>query len=855
MVIPASLPRSSGPAPWPLALRFALRELRAGAQGFAVFLACLALGVFAIAGIGSVSRALTDGLDREGRSINGGDIAFSLITREATPAETRFVDAEGRTSTTATLRGMARTEGGRSALVEIKAVDAAYPLAGEARLAGGGPLQAAIAPRDGVARAVADLSLFVQLGLKPGDRITIGTLPVIVADTLASEPDKIAGGVGYGPRVMMPVEALRRTGLIQPGSLVRWRYRIALPPDVLPDEVKARADRDFAQSGWDIRTRDDASPELKRNIERFTMFLTLVGLTALLVGGVGVANAVRAFVERKRGTVATLKTLGAPGATVVGIYLTQTMVLALLGIAIGLAAGAALPFLLAWSVGDLLPLPIEPAFYPRETVLALAYGLLTAFAFSLWPLGRAHDVPVSALFREGVEPGREIPRRRYLVLAGIATATLVGLAILFASDRRIALVYIGAAIGAFVLLRLVAAGLMALARRLPRPRSTELRLALANIHRPGALTPSVVLSLGLGLCLLVALSLIDGNITRQLTSALPDRAPSFFFLDIRDKDGPGFDAFIRDKVPGGTLERVPMLRGRIVSMNGVPVEKITPPSDIAWVLNGDRGITFADEMPAGSKLVTGAWWPKNYAGKPLVSIEDGVARGFGLQLGDPMVVNVLGRNIEATIGAVRKVEWENLGINFVMVFSPNTFKGAPVTNLATLTFPGGSTPDREIAFLSEVTGAFPTVTSVRVKEALDQISALVSQLALGIRGAASIALIASVLVLAGALAAGHRARLYDAVVLKVLGATRRRLLFAFVLEYGILGLATAIFGVIAGTAAAWLIVATMMDFSFVFLPGTALLAAFGAMAVTIVLGLAGTWRILGQKPASQLRTL
>lgn len=835
----------------PVPLRFALRELRAGTRGFAVFLACLALGVMAIAGVGSVSRALSEGLVHEGRAINGGDLAFSLISREASAEQLAFFRAEGTVSTVATLRAMARTPDGRSALVEIKAVDGRYPLAGEAVLETGASLQQALAGRS----AVGDLALFARLDLKAGDSLAVGTGTSMLAGVLTGEPDKLAGGLGYGPRLMMSIDTLRATGLIQPGSLIRWHYRIALPGDAPPKAVADRADAAFPEAGWEVRTRDDASPDLRRNIDRFTMFLTLVGLTSLLVGGVGVANAVRAFVDRKRETVATLKTLGAPGATVVSIYLAQTMILALGGIAIGLAVGAFLPFALAWTVGPFLPLPIEPALYPRELALALAYGLLTAFTFSLWPLGRAHDVPVSALFREGIDRIRRLPRRRYLVLAGLSALLLVGLAVGFASDPRIALFYVAAAIAAFALLRGVAALMMAVARRLPRPRSTELRLALANIHRPGALTPSVVLSLGLGLCLLVALALIDGNIRRQISASLPEKAPSFFFVDIRDAETGAFDAFVKAQAPGGTLSRVPMLRGRIVSARGVPAEELKPPSSIAWVLNGDRGITFSDSVPTGSQVVAGAWWPPGYAGRPLVSIEEGIATGLGLRVGDPMVVNVLGRNIEATIGAIRKLEWETLGLNFVMVFSPSTFRGAPVSHLATLSFPGGSTVASEIALLKAMAAAFPTVTTVRVKDALDAFGKLAGQLALGIRGAAAIALVASVLVLAGALAAGHSARLYDAVILKVLGATRRRLLFAFLLEYGLLGLATAVFGVLAGTIAAWIVVTRMMDFTFVFLPLTALAAAFGAMILTIVFGIAGTWRILGQKPAGHLRNL
>lgn len=842
----------------PIHLRFALRELRAGVTGFAVFLACLALGVMAIAGVGSVSRSLSEGLTREGRAINGGDLAFSLIPREMGAEERAYVDGLGRTSTVATLRAMARTADGRSTLVEIKAVDSTYPLVGAAKLGNGGDLQAALAGTDGGFAAVADQTLFGRLDLKPGDTLTIGTGTVRLADTLLSEPDKLAGGLGFGPRLMMSIDALRATGLIQPGSLIRWHTRVVLPdgtPDAELKTVETAANARFPQAGWEIRSRLEASPSLERNIERFTMFLTLVGLTALLVGGVGVANAVRAFVERKRDTIATLKTLGAPGSTVFSLYLTQTMVLGLAGIAIGLALGAALPFILAATIGSLLPLPIEPSLYPRELGLALAYGLLTALAFAIWPLGRAHDVPVSALFRDAVDPGRLWPRWRYLAMGLAAAGALIGLAVLFAFDRRIALIYIGAALGAFVLLRIVAWGVMAIARRLPRPRSTELRLAIANIHRPGALTPSVVLSLGLGLCLLVALTLIDGNISRQLTASLPERAPSFFFVDIQDAEKDRFDTFVRAQAPGGKLERVPMLRGRIISIKGVPSDQIVAPPDIAWILNGDRGITYAEKIPDGSQLVAGEWWPADYAGPPLVSIEEEVATGFDLKIGDPISVNVLGRNIDARIGAIRKLEWESLGINFVLVFSPNTFKGAPVTHLATVTFPAGTPTETELSLLKEAAKAFPTVTTVRVKDALDAINGLVAQLALGIRGAASIALVASVLVLAGALAAGHRGRVYDAVVLKTLGATRWRLLTAFVLEYGLLGLATAVFGVLAGTAAAWIIVTEVMELKFVFLPGAAIAAAFGAMAITIVFGLLGTWRILGQKPAAYLRNL
>jgi putative ABC transport system permease protein len=619
--------------------------------------------------------------------------------------------------------------------------------------------------------------------------------------------------------------------------------------------VTAAAQAQLPEAGWEVRSRANASPSLERNVERFTQYLTLVGLTALLVGGVGVANAVKGHLDRRREVIATLKALGATGARVFGIYLTQVLVLAGLGALPGLAIGAALPFLIAWTFGAVLPLPIAPALHPGELALALLYGLLTAAAFALWPLGRAHDVPVSALFRDEVASDLRWPRRRYIVATVLLGCTLAMLAVELAYDRRIAAMFVAAAAAVFVLLRLVAALIILTARRLPRPRSPIVRLAIANIHRPGALAPSVVLSLGLGLAVLVTVIAVDSNLRRQFLAALPDKAPSFYFVDIPAADAETFDAFIRARVPRGALERVPMLRGRIVAANGVPAEDLRPPPDVTWALQSDRGITYGDKIPAGSRLVEGEWWQPHYQGPPLVSFEKRIADGLGLKLGDAVTVNVLGRNLTATVANLRAVEWQNLGINFVMVFSPATFRGAPHSHIATLTYPGGSTTDEEIALLRAVADAFPTVTILRVRDALDAVGQIVSNLALAIRGASVLTLLVAVLVLGGALAAGHRHRVYDAVILKTVGATRMRLLSAYALEYLALGLATAVFGIAAGSAAAAFVIVRVMNLSFAWPPGPLLAAATGAVAATVVLGLIGTFTALGQKPAAVLRNL
>lgn len=840
-----------------LSLKLALRELRGGLSGFRVFVACLALGVASIAGVGSISQGLKDGLAREGRVILGGDASFSLVHREASADELSFLSSRGTVATVATMRAMARTQAGAAALTELKAVDSAYPLAGAVQTTPQTPLVDLLAARDGIFGAVADPALLARLEVKTGDTIQVGNISLQVRGELVKEPDALSDGIDFGPRLFVSRDALLQSGLLDPGSLVRWTYRVALaePSDAAVAALTNDAKAAFPEAGWRVRTRDTASDRLEQNIGRFSQFLTLVGLTALLVGGVGVANAVGAYVEKRRETIATLKCLGAPGSRIFQIYLTQILAISLIGIVLGLLLGAALPFIVKWGFGAIIPLPFIANVQIEQLALAAVFGVLIALVFALWPIGRAHDLPVSALFRDHLADAKlRWPRRRYTILTAISLATLVALMVATAAEKDVALIFVAAAAAIFALLRAVALGIMAIARRLPRPRSTELRLALANVYRPGALTPSVVLSLGIGLALLVTVILIDSSIRNQLTAAIPARAPSFFFVDIPNAEAPRFDAYLKEKAPGATVEQVPMLRGRVTALRGKSAEGY-PAGDAAWVLRGDRGLTHSPTIPEGSEIVEGQWWAPDHSGENLVSFEEENARHLGLSIGDEISVNVLGRDITAKIANFRRVEWESLGINFVMVFSPNTFAGAPYQYLATLAFPDGGDVSRETALLRDVAQTFPSIIAVRVKDALDTINDLAQDLALAVRSASGVTLLASVLVLGGALAAGHRYRVYDAMIMKVLGASRRRVIGAFAVEYLMIGFAAALFGLIAGALAAFVVVTQVMDMEFYLDWAGALLAAVLALLLTVILGLIGTYRLTGLKPAPVLRDL
>ncbi|MEP7452593.1 ABC transporter permease [Phyllobacterium sp. SB3] len=847
----------SGPS-LKLALRFALREMRGGLSGFYIFLACIALGVAAIGGVNSVANSVTSGISTQGQSILGGDMRFQLNQREVTPEERAFLDSKGMVAVSANMRSMARlSDGSDQSLVEVKAVDNAYPLNGALETSPPLDHQALFAEKAGVyGAAVAEIFL-ERLHLKLGDRILLGSAKFEVRSVIVNEPDALSDGFGFAPRFMVSLEGLNAAGLVQPGSLVDHSYKIALPAgagEQVITAIRDEAQEKFPQAGWTIRSRTNAAPSLSANIERFSQFLTLVGLTALVVGGVGVANAVRSYLDGKRGVIATFKSLGAPGWFVIAVYLFQIVILAIAGILIGLIAAAAIPYLAAYALQNVLPIAGSGGFYPGALLWAALFGLLTTLAFAILPLGRARDVPATALFREQGFDQRGWPKPVYIGAAVLLIGALCLLAIYFAYDRRIAIVFVGAVAVSFVILRAVSVLVQWLARRAPRVSSTALRLAIGNIHRPGALTPSVVLSLGLGLTLLVSLALIDGSLRQQLAGNLPEKAPNFFFVDIQSREIDQFKDVLQKSAPNGKIVSAPMLRGRIVAFNGTDITKMTIPPEGAWVLRGDRGITYAKNVPENSTLTEGSWWPADYTGEPLVSFSAEEGRNLGLKIGDTVTVNVLGRNMTTRIANFREVQWESLAINFVMVFSPNTFAGAPHAWLATLTDPTATTAE-EANVMREVTSAYPAVTSVRVKDAITIANELVGQLAVAIRAAASVALIASILVLGGALAAGNRARIHDAVVLKTLGATRRTLIKAFTLEYVLLGLSTAVFALLAGGLAAWYVIVRVMTLPASFQPEVAVMTVAVALILTVGFGLAGTWRILGQKAAPVLRTL
>ncbi|MFZ4808980.1 MAG: ABC transporter permease [Hyphomicrobiaceae bacterium] len=840
----------------PLPLALAWRELRGGLGGFYVFIACVALGVTVIAAVGALSDGLRAGFERQGERILGGDVTLARVHKRAEPAELTWLAARGRLSETATLRAMARTKDGQDqTLVELKPVDRAYPLAGAITLRGGATLDATV--RGGLGAAVEPI-LLDRLNIKIGDTIRLGELELPVTAVIESEPDSISDRMTFGPRIMVSHETMEKTGLVQPGTLIRWRYAIKLQ-DAGVGAAALTAFRDqlskgLPESGFVVADRRDPSPRVTQTLDRLRQFLTLIGLTALMVGGVGVANAVATFIDRRRKVIATMKSLGATGRMIFAVFLSQVLLIAGLGVAIGLVLGNLVPIVLDALYGSALPVRAELTFSLRTVTAAALYGFLVAFVFTLWPLGRAGVVRAGVLFRDEVSADRALPPRAVIVASVVAGLALVAFAVLSSESDKLAFYFCLGLVAIFAVFLGLGWLVTRLARRAPRSRMPEWSLAIGNIGGPEGLTRSVVLSLGVGLSLLVAVALAHAAMVEELSARLPKQSPNYFVLDITRKDEATFDAAVKKVVPEAIVHKAPMLRGRIVRIKDQPVDQIKLPPEAQWVLNGDRGLTYADAVPQGSKLVAGDWWAADYAGEPLVSFETELAKHLRLGIGDTITVNVLGRNVTARIANLREVQWESLAINFVMVFSPNTLRSAPHNLLATVTFPADTPIAVEAQVAREMGQVLPAVTAIRVKDALDAFNAVFAKVMVAVRAAAAVTLIAGALVLAGALATAQRRRIQQAVILKVVGATRRRILLTHAIEYGLLAGATALFAVLLGSLAAWIVVTRVMELDFVF-SFSAVAQALGiAISLVMLFGGVGTWQVLKSPAVPYLRS-
>jgi putative ABC transport system permease protein len=837
-----------------IAARLARRELRGGLRGFRIFLACLALGVAAIAAIGTVRQSIEEGLAQEGAALLGGDAEMEFTYRFATEDERAWMDGVAVSVSEVTdFRSLAvvdRDGATERALTQVKSVDSLYPLIGQISLNPNQSLETALASQNGVPGAVMEQVLADRLALSSGDVFKLGTQDFRLNGVITNEPDSAGGGFGLGPRTLVYTDDLANSSLLGAGTLFSTKYRLKLPEGTDLATLEAEAEALFRDSGMRWTDARNGAPGVSTFVNRIGAFLILVGLSGLAVGGVGVSAAVRAYLAGKTGVIATLKTLGADRRTIFLTYFFQIGVLTLFGIALGLALGAALPLLFAPIISNSLPVPAVFDLHWEPLAEAAIYGCLAALIFTLWPLARTNDIKAASLFRDAMQAGRLLPRTGYLAVITLLVIGLLGVAILFSGTVRLTLWTAGGIILSLGFLAITALVLAALARRMTRLGLTRgrpsLRLALGAIGGPRQETMSVVLSLGLGLAVLASVGQIDGNLRNAISQDLPEVAPSYFFVDIQNDQLPGFMARLDTDQDVSRVETAPMLRGIITQINGQPARDVAGDH---WVLSGDRGVTYSAAKPENTTLTAGAWWEEDYTGPPQISFAAEEAAEMGLKLGDTLTVNILGRDITGTIASFREVDFSNAGIGFILTMNPSALAGAPHTHIATVYAAERS----EAAILRDLASAYPNITAIRVRDAIDRVASVLSGIAAATSYGAAATLVTGFLVLIGAAAAGQSARIYEAAVLKTLGATRSRILMSFALRSLLLGTSAGLVALAAGIGGGWAVSRFIMETDFSVIWPSALAIIAGGAAATLVAGLLFALRPLAASPAQVLR--
>ncbi|PCI48464.1 MAG: glycosyl transferase family 1 [Alphaproteobacteria bacterium] len=831
------------------ALSFAFRESRAALKNFKIFMASLFLGTAIIAGVGSVTANIFDSISHDGRILLGGDVEISQIQKRLTKAEKTYLAGGGALSEVATLRSMAHVEND-SSLVDLKAVDGAYPLYGELSLRYGKYTSDTLSEKQGNWGIVLSDALASRLELAVGDKVTLGVMAYEVRDIIKKEPDANNQGFQLAPGATIALDSLFENTLVKPGSLVRYYNRIKLNQSVRYKNFKDNIKKKFPDQGWRVRDSSSGGAGLRRFVSRMGQFMALVGLTALLVGGVGISNAIRSYLDGKRDTIATYKILGGTGRVILLTYLAQILIIASAAILLGLITGALLPMAGGELLKDSLPVDLNMSIYPKPLILAAFYSFLVAMIFTLWPLGKAVQVPAARLFRQTISRRRTVSQSLSYILVISSLAILLISTIIYMSEfRRLTAVTLGAAFVAFLILSAASALVKKIAKSLPRPKNPILHIALGNLYRPGNSTSSIVLSLGLGLILFTAIALIENNLLRGINDQVKGEAPSFFFIDIQKDRHDDFTGYLAGREGVVSYRTVPNLRGRITHIKSIDSNKAQVKEDGKWILRGDKGITFSPALPADNIITAGEWWPKNYDGPSQVSISQQMADSMDLGIGDEISVNILGRAFTLPISSIRRFSWGTFGINYVMMVDPVTLKDAPYTYVATVK----TRPEDEQVIYRELYQNFPGISIVRMKELLENALALLMKISGAIDVMAAITIISGVLVLAGAIAAGHKARIYDAAVLKVVGATRRDILTAYIIEFILLGILTGVIAIILGSLAAYSVIKHLMEMSWQFSFVIPLSTVGTSIVVTLAFGMVSIWLAMSARPSKVLR--
>ncbi|MBL1146784.1 MAG: FtsX-like permease family protein [Pseudomonadota bacterium] len=847
-----------------LAFRFALREMKSGFHHFRILLLCLVLGVAAIAAVQSLSRSLLDSLSRDGRQILGGDLSVRTMGVPVSAEMQEQLRNFGRLTVSLETHTMIRSGAeDASMLAELKAFDAAYPLYGRVVFTDGAGNLLEKTPQEITDRSgtenlrgtAVEAEALERLGLSVGEILRIGTERFRVNALIRHEPDRL-GTTRYAiaPRVMIALDAVEESGFHGFGNLLYYHHRLALPGaqtlqqlEQKKAELAATAPR---EESWRVYSFPDAAPGLRRAVERLNIFLTLMGLTALLIGGIGIGNATTAYLQRKYGVIAALKCLGGAQEVIFRTYLIQMLLVAVPGIAAGLLLGAAVPqFVMPLLAGRLDLTAQAIGIYPDILVQAAVYGFLISFMFVIWPVAKACRVRAADLFRSRVSPAPGLPEFRYAAVIAVMGAALIALIFATVPEKHIVQYFLYFSFTSLIVFLLLSETIRSLARKIRIRNKPSLRMAIVNLYRPGNTTTSVMMSMGFGMAVMVMIAMLQANFAQVLERDAHEAMPAFYFLDVQPDQKDGFLEAVASTSSAELPRILPVINGRVVRAKGMAAQQALVRPQHAWVMRGDRRFTYAAEDPGYGTFVEGTWWASDYRGPPLVSVSMDVAQAFDMHVGDTLTVDIFGEEVTARVANIRDINWSSFTMNFAMTFSPAGMEDFPASYVSTVVVD----EQQELDLQNRIARDFPNIISVRLRDILAVAQDIMGLVAQAVRYGAVVTILVGLLVLQGGILSGQQQRLYDSVVLKVLGITRQRLGRVFLVEYGVLAFVVMIVASVLGCVLSYGVFEIIMELNWRFYPRALIEISLLCIALTLGIGYWNIRRILSVRPAVFLR--
>jgi putative ABC transport system permease protein len=842
-----------------------IRESRGARGRLAFFVACLSVGVAAVVAVAGMSASLDEGIRTEARQLLAADLAIE--GRRPVPPGLDLARAGLAGAQRTDLKEMVTVVLARtSQVVELRVVNGEYPFYGDLELRPQRRLSELLGPES----VVVGSELLSNLGLRQGDTLRVGGAVFRIAGVVLSEPDRVSVSFTIGPRVFMSGEGLARTQLEGKGSRVGHRTLIKLPASFSPErlpQAKERLERALADSTfYQVETYKEAQPALRNSIDRVDRFLGLVALLSLFVGGIGVAQSVRAWLSSRLDAIAVLKCLGMRPREIFPLYLGQTALLGLAGSLVGIVLGSAVQLALPGLFPDLIPTELVRPWQPTALLRGLGLGVGVAVLFSLPSLATVLRVPPARVLRRDAEP---LPSHRWVTAA---TLIVLGTGIWVMATAQSRSLDLGSRFTAGMVLVTALLGGAALliswmVRRLPReslPGRIWMRHGLAALARPGAGTVSAIVALGLGVLVVLGMSLVERRLSSQLATAIPPDAPSAFLIDIQPGQWAGVHDILR-KQGASRVDSVPVIMARVSAIDGRPVEQLAVAAEARrkqeeeepdgedrqgarrWALTREQRLTYLKELPADNRLVEGKLWSD--PARAEVSVEKEFADDLGLHLGSTIRFDVQGVPLELTVTSLRTVDWQTFGINFFLVVEPGVLEKAPQNRLAATRLPRGS----EQRVQDALAAAYPNVTLIRVREVLEKISGVLERIGVGIRFLGGFTVLAGIAILGGAVSAGSARRGREVALLKTLGMTRPGVAGAFAVEYALIGLVAGVIGAAGATVLAYMVVTRGFELPWEIQAWPVALALGGAVVLAVGAGLAASARALERRPIEVLR--